>query len=79
MPPQHLVPYTQNMMRVVGAAVLMLREESVDAAKCAKITDMFAGGAAVAPTSSETAMIQQQVEGEEMLLTDRESVKPVSR
>ena len=38
---------------------------TVDAAKCAKITDMFTGGAAVASTSSVTAMLQQQqVEGE---------------
>ena len=37
-----------------------------DAAKCAKITDMFAGGAAGASTSSETAVNQQQqVEGED--------------
>ena len=38
---------------------------TVDATKCAKITDMFAGGAAVASTASETATNQQQqVEGE---------------
>ena len=54
--------------------------------QCAKITDMFAGGAVVASTSSETAVIQQQqVEGEDSSsgkdrssqrwrLTDRDSV-----
>ena len=35
-----------------------LKTLTVDAEKCAKITDMLAGGAAVASTSSVIAMIQ---------------------
>ena len=39
---------------------------TVDAARCAKITDMFTGGAAVASMSFVTAVLQQQqVEGED--------------
>ena len=67
----------------------MLREEShCRCSKCAKIPDMFTGGAAVASTPSMIAMIQQQqVEGEDSSsgqerssLTDRDSVvQPVSR
>lgn len=44
-----------------------MRNLEADAAKCAKITDMFgAGAAAVAPTTMATAVptfVQQQVEG----------------
>ena len=69
-----------------------LKNLTVDAAKCVKITDIFAGGAAVASMSSETAMLQQQqVEGKDsssrhveeqpkMQAFDRESVvQQVSR
>ena len=43
-----------------------MKNLTVDAARCAKSTDMFAGGAAVASTSSVTAMLQQQhFEGED--------------
>ena len=50
----------------VGRGAKRLKNLTVDAAECAKIADMFAGGAAVASTSSVTAMLQQQqVEGED--------------
>ena len=54
----------QSKRTKLGAETLRtkrLKNLTVDAAKCAK---MFAGGAAVASTSSATAMIQQ-VEGED--------------
>ena len=82
----------QPKRKKLGAEKLHAKRRiSLHAAKCAKITDLFAGGAAVASTSSVTVMIQQQqIEGEDSSsgqerssqrcrLTDRDSVvQPVN-